>query len=459
MRTVAVVVIALAVSASQGGCASSADASGVGGAADTTTGADTGGVGFDINVGDDASTGGTADTAGSDDDDARDAGPVDTAGGGDDDAAGHDAATVADAGSEDADGPAEDTSDDDAGGGGLSSKIDPTFLVPPTVSRKSHLALSESAAAWVEEAGSGGSQLVFWAIDRGQDPIALDIPNLFEPSQLQLSETWLVYVDTRYGDDDLFAWHLEDGSEQIVAVLQGAQHQPTLDGTTLAWRDCRECVPGDPDAAAEIYAVELTAESDDADEEQRVTDDEDDDRLPSLGGVGADGALAWVAGADTLRVQSTDLALDEAWTVDGTVLGMTLADGKLAYRQSPLVINPDSMMVINPDSMMPSEVFSVDALSGDETVLTEHSETELALLEEGAQLAGTASSGRVAFLESVAGQLPLQRLQVLDATSGASVDVVDVDEAHEPSLSTTWMGFLAPRADNDGEDDVHLLAL
>ena len=260
-----------------------------------------------------------------------------------------------------------------------------------------------------------------------------------------LGDGWLFYVDDRYGDADVFALRLEDSSEHPVATLPGDQDQPAASGTTVAWRDCRACVAGAGDAPAEIYRLDVAA--DDAVEE-RLTDDSDPDQRPVFGTLG-DGStgLAWLTGTDRLQALSVGGALTTL-VAPAKVAALALTDGVISWRES--------VSIINPDSMMPDDVFGTPIDGGETFAYSEHAE-----LFPGLDGAPSASAGQVAWLESVPGEVPLSRVVIADAVDATVLEVVEGTGIDQPRLSSAadFLAFIAPRADNGGQDDVWVLPL
>ena len=355
-------------------------------------------------------------------------------------------------GSPDDVGPSEsddDASDQDDDAGPVTTadlKDDDVYLVPPGVRERSELALGAGVAAWVERDAPGDSpRIAVWDLETLAAPAVLALPFLVSPRELALGDGWLFYVDDRYGDADVFAVRLADGTEHPVVALPGDQDQPTAAGTTVAWRDCRACVAGAGDAPAEIYSLDVAA--DDAVEE-RLTDDDAPDRSPAFGTL-ADGGtgLAWLTGDDRLKARSADGALTTI-VAPASVAALALTYGVISWRES--------VSIINPDSMMPDDVFGTPLDGGETFAYSEHAE-----LLPGLDSRPSASAGQVAWLESVPGEVPLNRAVVADATTGEQLLTVEAPGVDQPRLSATadYLAFTAPRADNGGQADVWVLPL
>jgi len=342
-------------------------------------------------------------------------------------------------------------------------KADNVYWVPGGVAARGQVAAGAGAVAWVERDAPGGiPRLVLWRVTELEPPLVLRIPHLANPGQLALSADWLVYVDDRYGDPDIFAVDLRTGYEEAVATDIGPQVEPTVRGSLVAWRDCRTCVDG-AHTAAEIYQRDLDSD----DPEQRVTDSPEDDRSPALGYMGdGSGAIAWIAGERRLRVRAA--GLDQAWEVGTFVSTVDVTAGRLTWRERTGVVNPDSMKpvgvvnpdsmmpvsVVNPDSMIPSDVFGTNALTGQTDALSVHAELSPEL--EGAV---HAAGGRVAWVESTLDLDVPTRLVVADAGTGKVAVAVEVQSAWAPALSEDLLVFVAPRDDNGGMNDVWVLPL
>ncbi|MGB0591227.1 MAG: hypothetical protein ACPGU1_16240 [Myxococcota bacterium] len=337
-----------------------------------------------------------------------------------------------------------------------------TYLFPGTVAARGQVTASGGMVAWVERTASQSTPvLVVWDVLTGLEPVELRVPNLVNPTQLVLSESWLVYVDDRYGDPDLFAINLETGLEEAVVTAVGAQVEATILGDSVAWRDCRGCVDGG-DGAAEIYRLELGSGA----LAKRVTTSDVDDRAPSLGML-ADGTevLAWVEGERRLRVQGLDV--EQSWEVGAFVSTIDIAAGLITWREAtgiinpdsmkPLIINPDSMMpvgIINPDSMIPSDVYGTAVATGETHAISVHAELSPELLGR-----VHAAGAQVAWVEAntAAGEGSL--LRVADAATGKVVETIDEPGLWSPSLSTEVVTFIAPRSGNADLDDVWVLPL
>ncbi|HRE91728.1 MAG TPA: hypothetical protein PK095_21600, partial [Myxococcota bacterium] len=107
-----------------------------------------------------------------------------------------------------------------------------------------------------------GPSLVVWDTrDLSTAPRTYTVPNLTRPRQLALSDVYIVYVDDRYGDPDVFALNLETGVEQAVVTKFGAQERPDILGTLVAWEDCRDCIGGldrpGREALRQVYTRDL----------------------------------------------------------------------------------------------------------------------------------------------------------------------------------------------------------
>ncbi len=243
-------------------------------------------------------------------------------------------------------------------------KDDPTYLVPGNVAAKTDVAAAGDRVAWVE-GGTNGSEapiLVVWDVSTPAiGPRAFAPANLLHPRALALSDAYLVYVDDRYGDPDVFAIDLATGLEIAVVNRPGAQEAPAVFGSRVAWEDCTSCVTGDGvpghEPLREVVERDLAGG-----DEVSLTSDGLPDRAPSYGLL-ADGrpALAWISGRTTLRMErlqagvSATVDVQASLRADAQLGRVAIWDGLLAWRPSPLIVNPDSM-IVNPDSMYPSDV-------------------------------------------------------------------------------------------------------
>jgi len=333
-----------------------------------------------------------------------------------------------------------DTSQTDVDQAALTAlKDDPEWIVPGSVVARTAVAVAGTRVAWVEDPADSTPELVVWDTgDPDAAPAAYPVPNLTHPRELALGDSFLVYVDDRYGDADLFAVDLRSGAESALVTRVGAQEHPAVVGDTLVWADCRACVNGDAGTGREVYRRTFGGP-----EEQVTSDDEADDH-PALGTLaGGDLAVAWVSGGTRLRVVGgvTDASRDTG----RAVAGVALTEGVLAFRAPPLIINPDSMR--------PSDVRLWDIAADQVTDATFHAE-----LAPGMDGAPRAADGVIAWLDGVAGAPEQARLSVVDA-AGAQQLQASVDGAVTVAISGARVALLAPRADNDGLLDLWIREL
>ncbi len=337
-------------------------------------------------------------------------------------------------------------------------KNDPTYLVPGNVVRKTGVVAAGSIVAWVEHPDAEPPQLVVWDLATPAiSPRAFQPTNLTRPRDLAVSDSHLVYVDDRYGDPDIFAVVLQTGVEIAVVTGQGAQEAPALLGTRVAWEDCSACVTGDGlpgnEPGREIIERDLATGV-----VRALTDDDVADRAPSYGMmIDGGAALTWVRGRATLHMAAVDgdvsATIDVAPSLraDQQLARTGLWDGVMVSRPSPLIVNPDSM-IVNPDSMFPSDVLMTDPEAATTQPLTTHAEA-VGGMDLGLDVAGD----RLAWLESTPGDASASRIMI---ASGAGPQV----QAEATRVSWLGMGrdfvvFTAPRDDNDGEEDVHVMPL
>jgi len=343
-------------------------------------------------------------------------------------------------------------------------KEDPTYLVPGNIAAKTDVVAAGDLVAWVEGSASATTTpiLVVWDVSTPSvGPRAFAPPTLLNPRALALSDAYLVYVDDRYGDPDIFAIDLTSGVEFSVVNRPGAQEAPAVLGSRVAWEDCTRCVTGDGVAGHEPNR-ELVERDLAGGGEIARTNDAVADRAPSYGLL-ADGrpALAWLSGRATLRLErleagvSATIDVDASLRVDQELGRVAIWKGLLAWRPSPLIVNPDSM-IVNPDSMVPSDVFTSDpaAATAPAVALTVHAEIA-ARMELGPQAFGP----RLAWLEIPPGVPATGRVML---TTGGEEPPSTI--AFATGMSTFAMGrdfvvFSAPRPDNDGKEDVHVLPL
>lgn len=324
-------------------------------------------------------------------------------------------------------------------------KADPEFIVPAGVAARGHAAAAGTRVAWVERASpEGAPRLVVWDLAAPDvAPESFAVPNLLAPRELALGDTFLAYVDVRYGDPDVFALDLETGAELPVAAGPGVQDAPTVARATVAWADCRRCVSGDGGLGRDIYRLELPSGL-----EIPVTFDDVPDRAPTFGTLDdGDLGLAWVRDDDTLRVVAEGGALDASWPQLAPVASVAMTDGVLAWRPQPVIINPDSMI--------PSDLFLTTAATGVTAAATFHAEAAPAL-----PAGPRATAGRVVWLESPPDDAGVTLLRVIGAADQAVVaDVAVAAVARSLALGAGHAVITAPRADNDGLDDLWALPL
>ena len=306
----------------------------------------------------------------------------------------------------------------------VASKDDEKYIVPTTLSRKTNLALGKGTVAWVEEVGpEDGKQLVLWRLQEGEEPEVLDAPYLNDPHGLVLDDDWLFYVDNVWGDEDVFGLRLSDGAWRLVAGGPGAQILGDALGGRVLFTDCSACVAGtESEDASEIFQINVS----EAGPPIRLSNNDTNDAAPVFGTL-ADGtsAVAWISDYTRLTVSVGDLTSTVAADAD-FVQSVALVGGRIAWRPSPAIINPDSMMpspmIINPDSMMPSDVYLTDMTAGTTTALTEHSEVGpgTPILLEGA-------GSNVAFAEGILDSAR-ERVRVI-SLEGLLPEVVTIEEA------------------------------
>lgn len=343
-------------------------------------------------------------------------------------------------------------------------KEDPRFLVPGNRAAKSQIAAAGTRVAWVEDVptGDGGDDtvpaLVVWdLVDPSVAPRVFAPPNLANPRSLVLGPGLLVYVDDRYGDPDLFAVDLERGDERALVTRPGAQEHPALSGNSLAFEDCSSCVTGEEEPGREPGRA-VVVRALDSGLEVRL-DGPGADRRPTFGTLDQRPVLAWISGR-ALAVKRLDSAepsfevdLGSSLEASSEVAAVAVWRDALAFRPNPLIVNPDSM-IVNPDSMYPSDVF-VATLDGTITRLTTHAELAEGM-DPGLRVPGLASAPDAAltWLESAPGDPGLGRLRVWRGAATTEVELRGLDAF---GVGASFVAFTAPRADNDGASDVHVL--
>jgi hypothetical protein len=338
-------------------------------------------------------------------------------------------------------------------------KADERFIVPGNVAAKTSPAVAGPLVAWVE-ANDEGPTLVVWDTRVITNPPRVyDVALLTNPRELSLSDAFLVYVDDRYGDPDVFAIDLETGVEQAVVAKPGAQERPSVLGSAVAWEDCRDCVTGADvagrEAARQVWQRDLSSG-----DEVQVSRSASGAFSPRYGLL-ADGrqALAWVEGRAAvswvrlLAGASGRFDLSAFVAEDQEIAGLELVAGLMVWRPRPLIVNPDSM-IVNPDSMWPSDVLSTQAESGETTALTVHAELSGRLTSH---IDGLGE--RVVWLESEPGLPRLGRLVRRELGAGVSDTLFQLSDMNGVALGSDYAVVTAPRADNDGLSDLHLFPL
>ena len=339
-------------------------------------------------------------------------------------------------------------------------KPDARYLVPGGIALRSELAGASGAFAWVEQTPGGDAVaplIVAWdEPSAASAPQTFDVPNLRAPRELALSDDWVVYVDDRFGDRDVFAIDRSTGLERAVARRPGPAQRPAIAGSRVAWAECPTCVPGDGDEGMELFELDLAVGG----APTQRTVNAFADGAPAYGTL-ADGklALTWIEGTSTLRVVAVvavvggiDATIDLAARVgvDHHIGGLALDTGVLAWRPRPVIVNPDIMF--------PSDVFATTVDSQLTVALTDRIVARPAM-----SLATPALAGRAAWLEadaSVAGNGPTApgRVQVA-SLAGAVVTTEPILGLTGLALGRAHLAFMAPRADNGGLSDIWVLPL
>ncbi len=318
-----------------------------------------------------------------------------------------------------------------------SLKDAPGFFVPAAIVEKRHLAISASHAAWVQVGSKGQRELVTWDLFANELPQVRSVLNLQDPRELAVSGQWLVWVDTSFDPaGDVFALHLETGQSLLAVGAPGFQRRPAIAGSVVIWEDCRACPANAPRAAAELFRRDL----DGVPAEEQLTVDTTMDRFPTFGTL-ADGttAIAWLRGSKTLRVLGG--GVDASFEANGSGLeGIALAQGRLAFRAQPTIINPDSMI--------PTEPWSIEVATSAVTVLATD-QTISGVLPSGV----VATGGQFAWLtqnsvDSGDTSVVVTDLQVAAITAAAVAGVTELVGGGG------WLGFVAPRVDNGGDPDI-----
>ncbi len=348
-------------------------------------------------------------------------------------------------------GPVDDSSSQQE----LETKTDATYLVPSSISKKTHLSMADGRAAWVDqETEDSLPTIVVWDFAQEEAPQTLTIPYVKDPTSLILDKGWLFYVDVPWGSQDVFGYRLSDGDWRIIAGGPGAQLLGDAQNGRVLYTDCSACIAGsDTESASEVYEVH----ADDETKPLRLSNNKVHDASPVFGTM-SDGssAVAWISNYNTLQVLNGDtlsnVTVDAAWVQD-----LVLVQGRVSWRPSPAIINPDSMipspMIINPDSMMPSDLFVTDIVGGTTSPLSSHAE-----VGPSTPLSLKGSSSLLLFAEGVVGS-ERERLNVYNLVTSEPVLALEEPAISGFSIGTDYVGFTAPRPDNEGLGDVWILKL
>lgn len=366
---------------------------------------------------------------------------------------------------------AADTRDPDSLGETVSPlfslKSDDRFIVPGNIAEKSSPAVAGSLVAWVEQSDLGPTLAVWDTRDLNTAPRTFAVPNLTRPRQLALSDVYIVYVDDRYGDPDVFALDLETGIERPVVTKFGAQERPDILGTVVAWEDCRDCIGGLGVPGREPQRQVFTRDLAGGDETAITTaTTSPEGAFSPRFGLLVDGrqALAWLEGRATLAYtrllpgQSGRFDVSASITNDQEVASLDLVAGLLAWRPRPLIVNPDSM-IVNPDSMWPSDLFTTRVDGGETTTLTVHGELSGALASPDSARTIDGLGDQLAWLESSPGDPAVGRFMVRELGAGVNDQRFALPNISGMALGSEYAVVTAPRSDNDGLPDLHLFPL
>ena len=349
----------------------------------------------------------------------------------------------------------------------FSLKSDDRFIVPGNIAEKTSPAVAGSLVAWVEATGLGPRLVVWDTRDLDTAPRTFAVPNLTRPRQLALSDVYIVYVDDRYGDPDVFALDLETGLERPVVTKFGAQERPDILGTVVAWEDCRDCVSGldvpGREALRQVYTRDLAAG-----DEAALTTSPDGAFSPRFGLL-VDGrqALAWIEGRAAVAYtrllpgqpsQSGRFDVSVHLGADQEVASLDLTAGLIAWRPRPLIVNPDSM-IVNPDSMWPSDLFTTRVDGGETVALTLHAELSNRLAPADMLRTIDGLGDRLAWLESSPGDARVGRFMVRDLGTGVNDPRFALPDITGMALGNEYAVVTAPRGDNDDLSDLHLFPL
>jgi|GEM_PF-1213451 len=317
----------------------------------------------------------------------------------------------------------------------------PGYVVPAEVIRKEFLAVSASQAAWVQVDIKGKRRLVTWDLFSGGPPQIRGV-EVINPRDLAVSDDWLVWVDDTFdASGDIFALNLADGSDFLVVGAPNTQRRPAIRGAIVVWEDCRDCPADASKPAPELYRRDL----DGIPNNVRLTDDTAMDRFPTLGTL-ADGtvAVAWLRGASTIRVLGLGSTLDASFATNGTnVEGVALAEGRVAFRAQPAIINPDSMI--------PTDPWAIEVATGAQITLA----TDQNITGKLPSAVVALADGRFAWLAQNPADPADATVVIADPATGATSSVT-APSAIQMVGGGGWVGFVAPRGDNGGETDVWL---
>jgi len=319
-----------------------------------------------------------------------------------------------------------------------SVKDEPGFVVPATVAPKGQLVVSATQAAWIQTDIKGKPRLVTWDLFGGATPQVRGV-NVVRPRDLAISDDYVVWVDDTFDTaGDIFALDLQTDSAFLVVGAPNVQRRPAIRGSVVVWEDCRNCPADVSKPAPDLYRRDLAAPPG----ELQLTADSAMDRFPTVGTLSNGAvAVAWLRGSDTVRVLGG--GLDESFPAGLGVEGVALAQGKVAFRAQPAIINPDSMI--------PTDPWAIDVASGAQVTLASDQ-----------NIVGSMPSGVTALGDGRFAWLALNPADQGDASvviaepDGSGTVTVLAPGATQMAAGGAWIGFVAPRADNDGAPDVWL---